>query len=70
VGPPALPLVKWVVRAVPYDVARRAAEEVVNLPSAEEITAHLRGAVRGLIDLRLLDLDATLPGRNSRTSFH
>ena len=69
VGPPALPLVKWVVRAVPYDVARRAAEEVLGLPSAEEITACLRAAVRGLIDLRLLDSDATLPARSSRTSF-
>jgi signal transduction protein with GAF and PtsI domain len=69
VGPPALPLVKWVVRAIPYEVARQAAEEVLELPSAEEITAHLRSAVRGLIDLRLIDLDSALPGRSSRTSF-
>jgi hypothetical protein len=59
-----------VVRAVPYDVARRAAEEALTLPSAEEITACLRTAVRGLIDLRLFDLDsALLPGRSSRTNF-
>jgi len=55
VAPPALPLVKWIVRAVPYQVARQAAQTAMNMTSAEEVTACLHEAVRDHIDLRLLD---------------
>ncbi|HKV74485.1 MAG TPA: phosphoenolpyruvate--protein phosphotransferase [Gemmatimonadales bacterium] len=55
VAPPALALVKWIVRAVPYQVARQAAQTAMNMTSAEEVTACLHEAVRDHIDLRLLD---------------
>jgi phosphotransferase system enzyme I (PtsI) len=55
VAPPALALVKWVVRAVPYEVARQAAHSAMRMTSAEEVTACLHEAVRDHLDLRLLD---------------
>lgn len=69
VAPPALALSKWVVRAVPYTVARKAAETAMTLTSAEEITACLREAVRDHFDMRLLDSEGSLPGASPRTSF-
>ena len=44
VSPPALPLVKWVVRTVPEEAARRAAEIALAASSAAEVSA--RSAAR------------------------
>jgi len=63
VSPPALPLVKWVVRTVPEESAQRAAAASLTASSAAEVSNVLREAVGEFIDLRLLDPHSTLPGR-------
>jgi len=63
VSPPALPLVKWVIRSIPDDAARRAAEAALGAASAADVSAALRDAVGGYIDVRLLDPQSALPGR-------
>ncbi|HET9041396.1 MAG TPA: phosphoenolpyruvate--protein phosphotransferase [Gemmatimonadales bacterium] len=63
VSPPALPLVKWVVRTVPEPAAARAAESALAAASAEDVTEALRSVVGEYIDVRLLDPSSALPGR-------
>ena len=63
VSPPALPLVKWVIRSIPDDAARRAADAALGAASAADVSAALREAVGGHIDVRLLDPQSALPGR-------
>ena len=63
VSPPALPLVKWVVRTVPEEAARQAAAAALVAASAEEVSAVLRETVGKYIDVRLLDPSSALPGR-------
>ncbi|MEO7985004.1 MAG: phosphoenolpyruvate--protein phosphotransferase [Gemmatimonadales bacterium] len=63
VSPPALPLVKWVVRTVPDSAARQAAESALSARSAEEVSEALRSVVGEYIDVRLLDPQSALPGR-------
>jgi phosphotransferase system enzyme I (PtsI) len=63
VSPPALPLVKWVIRTVPEDSARRAAKGALHAARASDVSAVLREAVGEYIDLRLLDPQSALPGR-------
>ena len=63
VSPPALPLVKWVIRTIPEEAAQRAAAWSLTASSAAEVSQALREAVGQYIDLRLLDPQSTLPGR-------
>lgn len=63
VSPPALPLVKWVVRTVPDEAARRAAEGALSARTAEEVAEILRAAAGEYLDVRLVDTHAPLPGR-------
>lgn len=63
VSPPALPLVKWVVRTVPEDAARRAAEVGLTAAGAADVSAALREIVGEFIDIRLLDPQSALPGQ-------
>jgi phosphotransferase system enzyme I (PtsI) len=63
VSPPALPLVKWVIRTVPEEAARSAAAAALKASSAAEVSNALREAVGEFMDLRLLDPHSTLPGR-------
>jgi phosphotransferase system enzyme I (PtsI) len=63
VSPPALPLVKWVVRTVPEESARSAAAAALKASSAAEVSNAVREAVGEFMDLRLLDPHSTLPGR-------
>ena len=63
VSPPALPLIKWVIRTVPEEAARGAANAALNAASAADVSAALREAVGEYIDLRLLDPQSMLPGR-------
>ena len=63
VSPPALPLVKWVVRTVPEESARGAAQAALKATSAAQVSNVLREAVGEYIDIRLLDPHSALPGR-------
>jgi phosphoenolpyruvate-protein phosphotransferase (PTS system enzyme I) len=63
VSPPALPLVKWVIRTVPEESARRAASAALNAASASEVSTVLREVVGEYLDIRLLDPQSALPGR-------
>ncbi len=63
VSPPALPLVKWVVRTVPEEAARRAAESALGAASAAQVHEALRTVVGEYLDVRLLDPHSALPGR-------
>jgi phosphotransferase system enzyme I (PtsI) len=63
VAPPALPLVKWVVRTIPETAARQAAKAALVAPTAADVLQAVRDAVRDHVDLRLLDPAGALPGR-------
>jgi phosphotransferase system enzyme I (PtsI) len=63
ISPPALPLVKWVVRTVPEPATRAAAESSLAAASAAEVSETLRSVVGEYIDVRLLDPLSALPGR-------
>jgi phosphotransferase system enzyme I (PtsI) len=63
VSPPALPLVKWVVRTVPEESTRKAAAAALEASSAAEVSNVLRETVGEYIDIRLLDPQSSLPGR-------
>ena len=63
VSPPALPLVKWVVRTIPEDSARKAASAALAARSAAEVNSMLREVVGEYMDIRLLDPHSALPGR-------
>jgi phosphotransferase system enzyme I (PtsI) len=62
VAPPAIPLVKWVVRSVPFTAAREAAEAVRQARSPDQVGAAIRRAIASHVDLHLFDLSAALPG--------
>jgi signal transduction protein with GAF and PtsI domain len=68
VSPPALPLVKWVVRTVPEESARRAAQAALTASTAAEVSRVVREVVGEHIDIRLLDPQSALPGRGRVTS--
>jgi phosphoenolpyruvate-protein phosphotransferase (PTS system enzyme I) len=63
VSPPALPLVKWVIRTVPEESARRAAAAALTAANAADVSSVLREAVSDHMDIRLLDPHSALPGR-------
>jgi phosphoenolpyruvate-protein kinase (PTS system EI component) len=63
VSPPALPLVKWVIRTVPEESSRQAASAALAAANAAQVSRVLREVVGEYIDVRLLDPQSTLPGR-------
>lgn len=66
VGPPALPLIKWLIRQVSTAQARAAADAALAARSAALALDILRFALAEAVDLSLLDPDARLPaGRRS-----
>jgi phosphotransferase system enzyme I (PtsI) len=65
VAPPALPLLKWLVRTVPIAAAREAAARALDAPDPETVVTELREAVAPFLDLRLIDPNSPLPGRGS-----
>ena len=69
VAPPALPLLKWLVRTIPIELARSAAASALEAAGPDEVTGILRDAVRPVVDLRLIDPLSPLPGRVSGASF-
>jgi phosphoenolpyruvate-protein phosphotransferase (PTS system enzyme I) len=69
VGPPAIPLVKWVVRTVPLRIAEAAAQVALTADRPADITQALREAVKDHFDPRLFESLATLPRQTGVTSF-
>src|SRR5690242_8503840 len=66
VAPPALPLIKWLIRQVTTVQARAAAESALAARSAELALDILRFALAEAVDPNMLDPDARLPaGRRS-----
>ena len=66
VAPPALPLIKWLIRQVTTPQARAAADAALAARTAELALDILRFALAEAVDLTLLDPDARLPaGRRS-----
>jgi len=61
VAPPALPLLKLVVRSVPFAIAEEAARRALEAGSSEEVRELLRAAVGDHLDLALLDPAGALP---------
>ncbi len=61
VGPPAIPLVKWVIRTVPVSVAERAAAAALTAERPAEVTRALREVVQDLVDPRVFESLAALP---------
>jgi hypothetical protein len=61
VAPPAIPLVKWVIRNVPEAVARAAAEAAVLADRESDVSRALADAVRHHCDPRLIDAFSALP---------
>jgi phosphotransferase system enzyme I (PtsI) len=68
VAPPSLPLIKWLVRSVPYAVARDAADAALAARNPDQVDQILREAISHHADLRLIDPLATLPARSSGAS--
>ena len=68
VAPPALPLVKWVLRQVSAQHARAAAAAALEAHSAAEVLDLLHAALAEAVDLRLLDPDVRLPVERRVTS--
>ncbi|HET8713416.1 MAG TPA: phosphoenolpyruvate--protein phosphotransferase [Gemmatimonadales bacterium] len=66
VAPPALPIIKWLIRQVTTEQARAAATAALAARTAELALDILRFALAEAVDLTLLDPDARLPaGRRS-----
>jgi len=68
VAPPSIPLVKWVVRRVPYAVARAAAEEALAATTAARVAEIVRHHVDPHVDLKLLDPVGALPGQRDHAT--
>jgi phosphotransferase system enzyme I (PtsI) len=60
VAPPALSLVKWLVRSVSAAEAREAAEAALAARSAADVLAAVREVAKGHIDLRLLEAEGSV----------
>lgn len=60
-APPAIPLVKWVVRNLPITAAREAAALAVRATTTDEVHDVLRQALGRFVDLRLVDPMSALP---------
>jgi phosphotransferase system enzyme I (PtsI) len=54
VSPPAIPLVKWVIRNVPAEAARRAADAALEATDAADVVAAIREGIAQYVDLRII----------------
>ncbi len=68
VAPPALPILKLIVRSVPVSVAEEAARQALEADSAEQVRAIIRAAVGEHLDLSVLDPAGALPAYRPPTS--
>jgi len=62
VAPPAIPLIKWLLRQVSARAARDAAAQALRAGTADEVIGLVRDALGSHVDLQLLDADEWLPG--------
>ena len=60
-APPAIPLVKWVVRNLPQAATREAAGLAVRATTTDEVQSVLRDVLGRYVDLRLVDPSSALP---------
>lgn len=68
VAPPALPLLKLIVRSVPSSVAEAAAAQALEAGTSDEVRAILRAAVGAHLDLAMIDPAGALPAYRPPTS--
>jgi phosphoenolpyruvate-protein kinase (PTS system EI component) len=68
VGPPTIPLVKWIIRTVPISVAVAAAQAALTADRPGDVTRALRDAVKDHFDPRLFESLAALPRPTSATT--
>jgi phosphoenolpyruvate-protein phosphotransferase (PTS system enzyme I) len=68
VSPPAIPLVKWVIRAVPISVAEAAARDALTADRPADVTRALRETIRKHVDPRLLQSLEALPRLTAATT--
>jgi phosphotransferase system enzyme I (PtsI) len=68
VSPPAIPLVKWVIRAVPISVAEAAARDALAANRPADVTRALRETIRKHVDPRLLQSLEALPRLTAATT--
>ena len=62
VSPPALPLIRWMIRQITREHAQAAADAALAARTAELALDVLRYALAEAVDLKLLGADARLPG--------
>jgi phosphotransferase system enzyme I (PtsI) len=62
VSPPALPLIRWMIRQITREHAQAAADAALAARTAELALDVLRYALAEAVDFKLLDSDARLPG--------
>jgi phosphotransferase system enzyme I (PtsI) len=68
VAPPALPLLRWLVRQVTRRAAQDGAQAALDARRARDVAGAVRSAIAACIDPALLDPDALLPALGRRTS--
>jgi phosphotransferase system enzyme I (PtsI) len=69
VAPPALPLLKLIVRSVPAAVADEAARRALEADTATQVRDVLRAAIGAHLDLSLIDPAGALPASNPAAKF-
>ena len=69
VAPPALPLLKLIVRSVPAAVADEAARRALEADTATQVRDVLRTAIGAHLDLSLIDPAGALPASNPAAKF-
>jgi phosphotransferase system enzyme I (PtsI) len=69
VAPPALPLLKLIVRSVPAGVAEEAARRALQADSSDQVRAVLRTALGAHLDLAVIDPAGALPASRPPASF-
>jgi len=62
VSPPALPLIRWMIRQITREQAQAAADAALAARTAELALDVLRYALAEAVDFKLLDSDSRLPG--------
>jgi len=68
VAPPALPLLKLIVRSVPAAAAEAAAARALEAGTADEVREILRAAIGAHLDLALIDPAGALPAYRPPTT--